>query len=134
MRRSEWSNCAGNVRAIAGSLASYFRCEGIDLVKVSFESVLLEFVGRGAEGVGLDDVCAGAYVFGVNLAHEIRITQIQLVVAAIDVDAFGIKHRTHRAVEDEDAISGEKLFEMVPSLITDTKKSRAKQRGTSKSV
>ena len=81
----------------------------VDLVEVSFESVLLKFVSSGAEGVGLDDVGAGADVFGVNLANQIGSAEIQFVITAIDVDALGIEHRAHRAVDDEDTVSGEKF-------------------------
>ena len=79
-------------------------------MEVCFEAVLLEFVRSGAEGVCFDDVSAGAYVFSVNFANEIGIAEIQFIVTTIDVDAFGIKHRAHRAVEDVDAISFEKFF------------------------
>jgi len=78
-------------------------------VQVGFESVLLEFVRGGAERVGLDDVGAGADVFGVDLADQVGVAEIQLVVATVNVDAFGVEHRTHRAVNDVDAIGLEKF-------------------------
>ena len=68
-------------------------------------------MGGRAERVGLDDVGAGADVFCVNLAHEVGVAQIQFVVAAIDVDALGIEHRAHRAVEDVDAVGFEEFSE-----------------------
>ena len=71
----------------------------------------MQLVSGRTEGVGLNDVGPGANIFGVNLAHEIGVTEVQLVVAAIDVDAFGIQHRAHRTVEDQDAIAGENFFE-----------------------
>ena len=40
-------------------------------METAFESVLLELVSSGAERVGLDDVGAGANVFGVNLTDQI---------------------------------------------------------------
>src|SRR5688500_7413115 len=101
-------------------------------------------MGRRAEGVCLDDVGAAADVFGVNLLDEIGITEIQLVVAAIDVDALGVEHGTHRAVHDVDAIGVENISEGVhrmqawyycPGLtplfagrLSEIKKPRAKQR------
>jgi len=75
-------------------------------VEMSLESVLLEFVGSRAERVGLDDVGAGANVFGVYLADQIGRAEVQLVVTAINVDALGVEHRTHRAVDYEDTVSG----------------------------
>ena len=82
-----------------------------DLVQVVFESVLLQLVRRRAEGVGLDDVGARANVFGVDLAHQIGIAEIQLVVTTIDVDALCVEHRAHRAVHDMDAISFKEFAE-----------------------
>ena len=75
-------------------------------MEMSLESVLLEFVGSRTERVGLDDVCAGANVFGMNLADQVGRAEVQLVVTAINVDALGVEHGTHRAVDDEDAVSG----------------------------
>src|SRR6185369_14271345 len=79
-------------------------------MKISVETVLLQLVRGGAEGVRLDDVRAGTYVFLMNLAHQIRVAQVQFVVAVIDVHAFRVEHGTHSAVDDEDAISGEKFL------------------------
>ena len=99
-------------------------------------------------------------ILRVDLAHEIGITQVQLVVAAIDIDALGVEHRAHRAVEDVNAVGFEKFskrFALVfiadcrfpiadcrsgfrsrfvqsignRKLAIGNKKSRAKQRGTS---
>src|SRR6185369_3542375 len=109
--QAEWSNRAGDVRTFARGLTRDPGGEGVDLSQTAFESVLLKLMGRGAERVGLDDVRTGANVFGVNLTHEIRIGEIQLVVTAIDIDAFGVEHRTHCAVDDYDTISGEKFLE-----------------------
>ena len=71
--------------------------------EAAFQPILVKLVGSCAEGVGLDDVGAGAKVFRVNFAHQVRITEIQFVVTAIDVDALGVEHRAHRAVEDVNA-------------------------------
>jgi hypothetical protein len=100
-------------------------------VEISLESVLLEFGSSGAERVGLDDVGAGANVFSVNLTDQIGRAEIQLVITAINVDALGVEHRAHRAVDDEDTVSREKFSKW---LHRQMKKPRAKQRGTSKSV
>ena len=47
----------------------------------------------------------------MDLAHQVGITEIQFVVAAIDVDALGVEHRAHRAVEDVNAVGIEKFSE-----------------------
>src|ERR1043166_2939238 len=54
---------------------------------------------------------AGANVFGVDLAHQIGIAEIQFVVTAIDIDALRVEHRAHRVINDENAIGFEKFAE-----------------------
>jgi hypothetical protein len=67
----------------------------------------------------------------VDLAHEVGITQVQLVVATIDVDAFGIEHCAHCAVYDVDTIG---LEEFAERLHTGNEKSPVLNNGTSKVV
>ena len=88
---------------------------------------------QSRQRVGLDDVGAGANVFDVNLADQIRIAEVQLVVTTIDVDALGVEHRAHCAVNYEDAIAGENFFKRLHFFTAKPamKKPRAKQRGTS---
>ena len=135
--QAEWTNRAGDVRAIACGLAGHLCGDGVDLVQIRVEPVLLELVSSGAKRVGLNDVRAGANVFSVNLAHQIRTAEVQLVVATIDVNTLGLEHRAHGAVDNEDAIAGENFLKwlhlfncgrLVPAAM---KKPRAKQRGTS---
>ena len=57
---TERTDCARHVSTIASSFTRYFCCNDVDLVKICFEAVLLEFVCGGAEGVGFDDVGASA--------------------------------------------------------------------------
>jgi len=117
----------------------------------------LQFVGGGAESVCLDDIRARSDVFRMDLAYQIWVAEIQLVVAAVDVDTLGIEHRTHRAVDDVDTIRFQEVSEGFHNIdcrfpIADFRlkglgdvrpiknrrskiqnaKSRAKQRGTSK--
>src|SRR5439155_20378151 len=70
------------------------------------------------EGIRLNNIGAGADVFAVDLAHEISRDQIQLVIGAIDVDAFCIEHRPHGAVENVCAIGIEKLLEGLHKYLT----------------
>ena len=57
----------------------------------------------GAEGVGLDDVGAGADVGLVHFGDQVRLRQVQLVERAIEEHAPRVQHRAHRAVADEHA-------------------------------
>ena len=70
------------------------------------------------EGVGLDDVCTGIEILLMDLTDDLRLGQRQQVVVAFDIvgkvleslAAIGrlvqfvvLDHRTHRAVENQDA-------------------------------
>ena len=83
--------------------------------RLAFEAVLLKLVGGRAEGVGLDDVGAGATYSAWTSRTRSGLLQIQFVVAAIDVDALGVEHRAHRAVEDVDAVGLEEFSEVFHS-------------------
>ena len=80
---------------------------------------MIEIVGSCAERVCLDDVGAGLDVLGMNFLDQIRICQVQFVVAAINVDALGIEHRPHRAIEDVNAIGFEYVSERFHLVIAD---------------
>ena len=56
----KWANRAGDVGAVAGGFARDAGGDDVDLAQVGFETVLAQFVSGRAEGVGLDDVGAGA--------------------------------------------------------------------------
>ncbi len=74
----------------------------VDLLRVVGQSVAAELDGIGAEGVGLDDLGAGPHVGFVHLAHELRLLEVQLVIADVQEEALGVEHRAHRAVEHVD--------------------------------
>ena len=61
--------------------------------------------GRSGEGVGLDDVRAGADVFLMDLGDQIRLRDVERVEALVDEHALRVQHRAHRAVADEHALS-----------------------------
>ena len=57
-----------------------------------------------AECVRLDDVDAGFDVVEVHFAHQLRLRKVQFVETTADEDAFTVKHRTHRAIADENPV------------------------------
>jgi hypothetical protein len=80
----------------------------------------------GTEGVRLDDVGARLQVGVVDAGHHVGTGEDQHLVVAGEVagvipeslaaevglgEALGLDHRTHRAVDDEDAL-GEQRFEL----------------------
>ena len=77
--------------------------------------------GGAGEGVGLDDVGAGAEIVEVHVAHRVGLGEDQQVVVAFDVllpvlealaakilfrEARALQLRAHRAVEHENALGG----------------------------
>ncbi len=56
----------------------------------------------GAEGVGLDDVGAGPDVGGVDLVHQLRLSEVERLEAAVDEDPASIELGAHRTVADQD--------------------------------
>ena len=84
--------------------ASDARGADVDFAQTAFETVRLQLMRGGAISIRLDDVGASANVFGVNFAHEVGRDEIQFVVGAIDVDALGVEHRAHRAIEDVNGV------------------------------
>src|SRR5205814_1993317 len=65
----------------------------------------------GSEGVCFENVGARVAVFRVDLAHQVRIAEAQLIVATINIYAFSVEHRTHRPVEDVDPVGIKKVSE-----------------------
>jgi hypothetical protein len=52
-----------------------------------------------AEGICLDYVGTGFYIFFMNFANEVGSDQVELVIAAVDVDTFVVKPCPDGAVE-----------------------------------
>jgi hypothetical protein len=53
----------------------------------------------------------------MDLSHQIGIAQVQFVVAAIDVNALGVEHRTHRAIEDVNPVGVKQVSERFHSAL-----------------
>ena len=91
-----------------GLFAGRFACDAgggdVDVAKLSFEPVRLQFVPRGSERVRFDDVGTRFYVLVVHLADEVGRCDVQLVVAAVYVHAFVVKACPYRAVKDIHAV------------------------------
>jgi hypothetical protein len=61
------------------------------------------------EGVGLEDLGAGAHVGLVHVLHELGLLEVQLVVADVEEEALAVQHGAHRAVEHVDFSVGEEV-------------------------
>src|SRR5262245_23685381 len=97
-------------------LASDPRRRGVDLGEFVIQPLRGKFETRRAVGVGLDDLGAGFDVFAVDGEHDLGAGKIQLVVTAVDVNALGIDHRAHRAVEDSDTIFPDELAKLIHKI------------------
>ena len=75
----------------------------VDLAHAVGEAVALEPEAIAAEGVGLDDLGAGLKILLVDSANDIRLREVEFVVAAIDEDAAAVKHGAHGAVAEHGA-------------------------------
>ena len=96
----------GDKDPIAGGFAGDVGRGDIDLAELAFEAVRLQFMPRRTKRIGLDDVGTGGDIFLVDLADEIGGDEIQLVVAAVDIDALVVEPRADRAVKNVDAVGG----------------------------
>src|SRR5690606_32584290 len=64
-----------------------------------FESVAGELDAIRAVAVRLEDLRAGAHVLAMDVAHQVRLPEVQLVIATVDENTTRIEHGAHRTVE-----------------------------------
>src|SRR5216683_4020953 len=70
----------------------------VDLTHLILQTVHLETKRVSAEGVGFDHLGTRLQILRMDLAYQLRLRQVQLVIAAVDEDAPRIQHRAHRAI------------------------------------
>src|SRR6185437_1046011 len=83
-------------------------CEGdagaVDLGDLVAQAILGQNHRVRAEGVGFKNLGAGVGIGAVNLLHDRRLGDVELVKAAVDEDAVGVEHGAHGAIGDEHAL------------------------------
>jgi hypothetical protein len=62
------------------------------------DTVPCQAEGIGPERIGFDDFGASLQVVVVDGTNQLGLGEIQLVVAAVDEHAFGVKQRSHGSV------------------------------------
>src|SRR5690606_38891296 len=72
---------------------------------------------------------ARADVRPVHVLHELRLPQVQLVVAAVDEDALLVEHRAHGAVEEVRAAIGEQVMQSHRYSLLGPGRGRGRGRG-----
>src|SRR5262249_27864600 len=70
----------------------------IDVTHFAAQSVALEPEAIATKGVGLNDLRSRLQIFMMNSADQVRLRQVQLVVAAVDENSLRIEQRAHRAI------------------------------------
>ena len=73
----------------------------VDFVHMVSQAVPRQPKGISAKCVGLNDLSAGLEIFVVNSANQVRLRQIQLVIATVDEDPFAIEKRPHGAITEQ---------------------------------
>src|SRR5262245_26587729 len=100
----------------AGGLARDLRRRGVDLGEFVVQPLRGELQSGRAVGITLDDLGAGFDIFAVDGEHDLGAGKVQLVVTAVDVNALGIDHRAHRAVEDADTVFPDELAKLIHKI------------------
>jgi hypothetical protein len=100
----------------AGGLARDLRRRGVDLGEFVVQPLRGELQSGRAVGIGLYDLGAGFDVFAVDGEHDLGAGKVQFVITAIDVNALGIDHRAHGAVEDADTVFLNEFAELVHKI------------------
>ena len=108
---AEWPNGACDECTVIGRFACDGRRGAIDLSHLCLEPVLRELQPIRAEAVRLEHLRPRLHVRLVDVAHELRCSQAQLIVALVDEHALSIEHRAHRAVEEHDPARVEQILE-----------------------
>jgi hypothetical protein len=73
----------------------------VDVADLILEPVLGQLEAVGAEGVGLDQLGAGADVLTVDALDDAGLGEVELVEAALVGDAARVDHRAHAAVGED---------------------------------
>ena len=99
---------------------AFLRPGHVQFVRQRFHPVIGHRNGRGIERVGFDDVRAGLEILAMDFLDDVRPGQTEQIVVAFDiarpilepfaairrlVEAIGLDHGAHRAVEDDDALA-----------------------------
>src|SRR5262245_57031401 len=101
---TEWADRPGNPRPISRHALRETRALLVDEHQLVRKTEVAQLETIGAEGVRLDDICARRQVLTMDVGHQIRLRQIQLVEAAVQEDPFAIEHCPHGAIADEHAL------------------------------
>src|SRR5262249_14822737 len=99
---AEGTDGAGDVDRIARRLARQLRAADVDLPQFVLDPEPLQLHPVRAVGVRLHDLRAGPDVLAMDVEDDLRIADVQLVVALVDEDALGIEHRPRRPIEEVD--------------------------------
>ncbi len=81
-----------------GRLAGHARAHAVDVGQPIQTTVLAQAKRIRAKGVCFYDLCPGLEVVVMDVADEVGLREVQLVVTTVDKDAFRIQKRAHGAI------------------------------------
>ena len=81
-------------------LARQLGASTVDFKHLVGEAIALQTQGIGAKGIGFDDLRTRLQVFLVNAAYQLRLREIQFVVASVDEDAASVQAGAHGPVAE----------------------------------
>jgi hypothetical protein len=102
---------AHDARPAGGGATRQLRRGLVDPLRVVGEPVAAELHRVRPEGVGFEDLGAGAHVRFVHFLDQLRLLDAQLVVADVQEEAFRVQHSAHRPVEDVDVAVVQEIAE-----------------------
>ena len=96
--QAQRSHAAGHQDAGTGGGAGQLHAGAIDVAHAGLIAVAQQAVAVGAEGVGLQHLRSGLDVVGMDGADDLRLREVEFVIAAVDEDTFGIEQGAHGTV------------------------------------
>ena len=97
---SQWSNGPHHQRSTVSCTPGEGDGRCVDPPGFIFESEARQLDRIGSERVRLDDFSAALHIIRMNAMYEVRLFDVQLVVAHVHKHAAAVQHRAHGAVDN----------------------------------
>ena len=66
------------------------------------------------KSIGFNNVRASLQIVMMQVADQVRLREVQLVIAAVDENPFGVQQRAHSAVAQDRAIASDEQADPQP--------------------
>ena len=108
---------SGHVGGVSGRLPGNLHRFLIDGTQLVFDSEGAQLDAIRSVGVGLQDLSACAHVLLVYLEHDLRVSEVELVVTLVDEHALRIEHGAHRPIEQVDMLVSDGVDEILHEVL-----------------